>query len=275
MGTLSPRRSGSFSEISRIASSRCRARCSAALSRCICARSRRFSIFRSKRVEKRVCGQSSTFTVPSSKTLGPCDDLGDNTSAIGRHAMPRVSVTSASRSLLSSRQSSRAQARRPMRFTRRSVSATPCSLMRTAASSSSPSPATRRSRSSHSRGSFSSAKIMVDVMRPRLRALRMPTMRVSLSRLMIRPTSAPKFASWSAILSSTSFTSAAQDAPTAKKAPTPATFSLSRYWRMVMWVFHVSSRFRSCPSLYEAIVFAISLRHARELRFAVAHCAVA
>mmetsp|Transcript_60543 Transcript_60543/g.109098 ORF Transcript_60543/g.109098 Transcript_60543/m.109098 type:complete len:479 (+) Transcript_60543:766-2202(+) len=199
-------------------------------------------------------------------------------STSGRQAMPSTSVRKASFSSLSSRHSRRAEARKPSRFTSCMVRNMPPSFTRWAASSKSAAPEGPNQRvasSSASRGSCSRAKITGAEIRPDFRALLMPRVRTSFRSPTMRPRSEPNSRICWAISSSTPFMKAAQAVDAPKNAATPAVCSISRYWRTVKSTFQSSSRFRSCPSLYAAMVLAMSLRHARECSLAMAHCAVA
>mmetsp|Transcript_48476 Transcript_48476/g.128654 ORF Transcript_48476/g.128654 Transcript_48476/m.128654 type:complete len:239 (-) Transcript_48476:605-1321(-) len=223
--------------------------------RCICARRRRFSTFSAKVAENWQLGSAS--------------------SASGVQETPRDSVSSASRSGLSSRQSSRAVARSPRRLISRIVSSTPLDSTRSTASGKSPERDSLRCSRTRSLGSRSMASNTGAVMRPVSRDMRMLSRRVSFSRSTIRPMSEPNSASCWAMSSSTPFTSAGHTAEAEKKVATPAVFSMSRYSRMLMLRHQYSSFFRSWPSLKAEIVLAIIFRQARESTLARAHCAVA
>mmetsp|Transcript_75725 Transcript_75725/g.245083 ORF Transcript_75725/g.245083 Transcript_75725/m.245083 type:complete len:457 (-) Transcript_75725:1188-2558(-) len=262
----------------RMASSLSRSLRSLLRKRCISARSLRFSTLRSKFRRSRArgcCSREPASASPGWCTSGPSEGVLAGSSRSGRHAMPRVSVIRASFSSPSSKHSRRAAAREPRRLTRPMVRPTPPSRTRRAASSKSAGSLRRRPRISRKRASRCRAKIVGAVIRPSFRALLMLVVRVSFRRPTISPTSKPNSATCCAISSSTPFTSAAHAAEAPKNAATPALFSMSRCCRMVRSRFQRSSRFRNCPSLYIAMVFAINFRQARESKFAMAHWAVA
>mmetsp|Transcript_13844 Transcript_13844/g.33027 ORF Transcript_13844/g.33027 Transcript_13844/m.33027 type:complete len:241 (-) Transcript_13844:566-1288(-) len=240
-----------------MASSLSRERCSQLRIRWSSARRRRFATFMSKirlwaSVASPVSVRSSTAWVPA------C-------SIKGRQETPRTNVSKASFSSLSSRHSRRAAAREPSLFTKRMVGIMPPSLTRRRASSKSEAPLLRRRASStRSRASCCMAKMIGAEIRPSLSALRIPTVRTSFSSPTTTPMSDPNSAICCAISSLTLFTKAAQAVDAPKKAATPATCSISRYSFTVRSRFQSSSRFRSWPSLYDAMVFAMSFRHCRE-----------